>query len=269
MKLWELKEESIGEISNRFQPKFMSDSEIMAWVKENASQYYESGTTIFRGTYEHMNGLLDTTKLKRRSANSYGYYNMWIDNHPNWKAFPKRSESIICATRETTSELFGEVHLVIPADNARIGVCPEADIWGSFPEALKIFKNIGSSDLADFEERIKLAISPEASTRIPDYATFVKLARATTPETLMKNDDDNELANFMNHAGYDDVEEMLEAFWVPDNGHLGGFKHFMARNFEIDRDQEVWVSGNVIQYQVEDMSAELHAFFKEKLEQYE
>jgi hypothetical protein len=48
-----------------------------------------------------------------------------IDNLPEWKAYPKRSKSVICSTNLKRSIVFAK-------NGAKFGVCPEGDIWFAF-----------------------------------------------------------------------------------------------------------------------------------------
>ena len=73
-----------------------------------------------------------TVGAPRVSKNTKNYYTLWVDNSKEWKDFPKRSRSFICSTSRTYADDFGEVYLVIPYDNAQIGICPESDYWYSF-----------------------------------------------------------------------------------------------------------------------------------------
>ena len=65
----------------------------------------------------------------RKSANTYNYYTLIINNSPDWKYFPKRE--IICTTESAFAEGYGNVYRVYPKNGAKIGICPEDDIWGS------------------------------------------------------------------------------------------------------------------------------------------
>lgn len=69
----------------------------------------------------------------RVSANTSNYYTLIVDNLPAWKFFPKRSRSFI-----GSSDIDGAYDvgpgpcLMIPFDNAKVGVCPREDFWTSF-----------------------------------------------------------------------------------------------------------------------------------------
>jgi len=73
---------------------------------------------------------------ERKSANTYNYYTLWMDNDPAWASFPKRSRSLICSTSLNIASSYkgqgGKPMVVIPVENCTIGVCSAADLWESF-----------------------------------------------------------------------------------------------------------------------------------------
>ena len=83
----------------------------------------------------------------RRSANTANYYTHILDNSPDWKKYPKRSQSIICTTSSIGSKGYGNSYLVFPYDGAKIGVCPEGDFWYSFYKS-------GINYMSDFNRNI-------------------------------------------------------------------------------------------------------------------
>ena len=51
----------------------------------------------------------------------------------SWKNFPRRDLGIICSTDPGRSRSYGEVFIMIPFDNTKIGICSDEDLWDSFP----------------------------------------------------------------------------------------------------------------------------------------
>lgn len=92
-------------------------------------------------------GYVDPTLIKRSSRDNQDYYNLILDNAPNWRNYPKRSQSLICTTQKSNAKTYGEVFFVIPFDNPTIGVCPQFDLWWSFPR----LKHVGIRNLEDLE----------------------------------------------------------------------------------------------------------------------
>lgn len=115
-------------------------------VQLAVGKYNKNKTVIYRGIgrYEQSGAsvvYVDPTKREepRRSANTYNYYTLWLDNDPAWANFPKRSYSLICTTAAWKARQYGDdFRIVIPLVDAKIGVCPESDIWNSFEDTLPI-----------------------------------------------------------------------------------------------------------------------------------
>jgi hypothetical protein len=269
MRLSELHEESIGAISARWTPQKMTDQEMMDWAMKHAPKFLSQRKRIYRGAEDNIpNGLLDTTKLKRTSANSIGMYNAFIDR--NWHGFPKRSESIICSSSEDDAELFGIIYLIIPEDSANIGICPENDIWGSFPVAYEI---IEEHSLDTFETLISKLLSIEkpklkgSDLRNPDLVAAelirVKLEdiqkfKASENDFIDKSDIERMIA-IMQKNNLNDLYDLFEFIFDPVKT---GFRHITAENFNAAPNKEVWVSGKVLQIELESMSEEMREFFE-------
>jgi hypothetical protein len=101
----------------------------------------------------------------RPSANTYNYYTLIINNSEPWKQFPDRE--IICSTSSRTSQSYGNVFRIFPKNGAKIGVCPDNDIWGSDFESYNnalhdLFKGGDITELTEFENLEK------------NYQTFLK-----------------------------------------------------------------------------------------------
>jgi hypothetical protein len=128
--------------------KAMALEYIKTHCKKALEEYYK-GHIIYRG--------IDNTDIAsafeitgksttpRKSANTTNHYTLLIDNLPSWRGFPKRSQSIICSTSNDKASMYGEVFVVFPIDGAKIGICPEDDIFFSFKfmkgETMRTFNN--------------------------------------------------------------------------------------------------------------------------------
>lgn len=105
----------------------------LAWMEKNSKDYLKRGNFIFRGVTND-NGIMlgNPGKGKDRvSKNTHNLYTLWIDNHPSFKDFPKRSKSFICTTNVRYAGEYGLPYIVIPKDASDAGVCPSSDIWGA------------------------------------------------------------------------------------------------------------------------------------------
>jgi hypothetical protein len=74
--------------------------------------------------------------MKRKSRYTTNHYTKLMDTLPSWKSYPKRSQSIICTTSPRRAKEFGPSFYILPLNGAKIGVCPEYDLWESFKNAL-------------------------------------------------------------------------------------------------------------------------------------
>ncbi len=68
----------------------------------------------------------------RRSRNSDNFVTLIMDNSPPWKAYPKRSRSMICTNSLGKAMAYGHVYMVLPYNGTNIGVAPKYDIWEGF-----------------------------------------------------------------------------------------------------------------------------------------
>jgi hypothetical protein len=104
-----------------------------------ATDYSEAkqSQNIYRGIYgSSYDGPILVTpnprKLRRSANEEWNFYTAIINNSPAWKEFPKRQT--ICSTSLSRvmngyADEFSEAFRVYPKNGAKIGVCPEEDIW--------------------------------------------------------------------------------------------------------------------------------------------
>lgn len=112
-----------------------------------AFEAYKKGKIIYKG-------IRDTTGLKdynyieppknRPSRNTLNIYTTIINNAPEWKEFPRRS--VVCSFSKTQAYNYGNVYICFPKNGSKIGICPEKDIWYSFPKV----ERLGFSTTAHF-----------------------------------------------------------------------------------------------------------------------
>lgn len=79
----------------------------------------------------------------RVSENTINIYTkLFSDVLESWSSYPKRNKSFICSTSvdkarrhsDSSETYFG----IFPLDNAKLGVCPQRDLWFSFEELKKL-----------------------------------------------------------------------------------------------------------------------------------
>lgn len=98
--------------------------------------YNKTGVVLYRGMPGNGDYYqIDPKSSTRRSQYTDNYYTLVMDNDPRWSKFPKRSESLICTTREGKASGYGgTVMQVFPYDGANFGVASGDDIWESFEQ---------------------------------------------------------------------------------------------------------------------------------------
>ena len=96
--------------------------------------YFEKGTFIYRGMPTVIPAILgDGSTVNRVASETYNFVNMLVSEIlPEWKKFPPRNKSFICATDERTAKVYGKPYHIIPLENQDIGICPKFDFWKCF-----------------------------------------------------------------------------------------------------------------------------------------
>lgn len=114
------------------QPLKIKPEDLIDYIKENCPIAFErakQGFFIFRGFYDDSPVMLyNPHKTPRISPYAkHNYYNLLLSNLNNWKNYPKRNLSLICATTYNLASGYGDVHVVFPFDNPKIGICSDVD----------------------------------------------------------------------------------------------------------------------------------------------
>jgi len=119
-----INEEAESEIVKLLCGRFSS-----AWNK-----YFKEEQEIWRGvkSYDYGNIVVMNpgTRISQNVNNLYT--RLMSEILPEWKEYPKRSNSFICTNSNALSSFYGDSYLVLPENGAKIGICPKADIWDSF-----------------------------------------------------------------------------------------------------------------------------------------
>ena len=177
------------------------------YVLNHCTEFLNNPILITRGIdtfHDYFVG--DPTEVKRKSIGTKNFYTLIMDNHPNWKGFPKRSKSFICTLGKThmggTSD-----YIVIPEDNSIFGVCPSSDIYLSFNISVSQF----TSSIGDFYKNFYGYMRNEKNK----YKTIKK---------VLDDDDYNKFKKQINqlnkHLSTIDREEILHIMnqhWLSSN----------------------------------------------------
>jgi hypothetical protein len=234
--------------SKRSKPTSMLEA--IDFIQTNCSEilnvYKTSDSRIYRGI--PMSGdkkqflYADSTIKKRLSQNTRNYYTLVMDNSKNWKDFPKRSESFICATTKSRADSYGKVYLVFPVDGTKIAVCPDSDMW---------FSGRDGSNLSDFNDDID-NIADEFEMRL-DETNYEKFKKQL-----------GELSVKLRKSGYDRIyiDDYVERVLKKHNSDLyasfeymldpTAFHLYTTKNYAPKLGKECWFSGQAIFVAAED-----------------
>ena len=214
---------------------------------------------IVRGMDVNDSNYLFTTPslFERRSANTTNEYTLMIDNSPEWKNYPKRSESLICGTVANVgyAEGFGDIYIVLPIDNwpTKIGVCSKFDLWQSF----KHFT--GTKGLDNLNYQIRLAIGEAINDDdVPDYPTweeFKELCKKTTKFLTTKN---AVMSSAIKNTWKDVVngkytfEEQIRRYLDPKDNDIELLSYEQLAQITNGSEREVWLSNDSVLLRVGD-----------------
>lgn len=118
--------------------KEISVDEAISLMKAHCMDAINAGSVLYRGGPQRPVMVGDTALGPDRvSASTFNYYTLFVDNSTSWSKFPKRSRSFIGSTSKDGAYDVGiGVCLMIPFDDAKIGVCPNSDFWISFEDRM-------------------------------------------------------------------------------------------------------------------------------------
>ncbi len=103
-------------------------------------KYYSQNKYVYRGVKsEELALLVDGKTLDRVASETFNFVNLMVSEMlPEWKKYPPRNKSIICAMSSNHARSYGNVYHVIPLEGQEFGVCPVSDFWGSFPVLVNV-----------------------------------------------------------------------------------------------------------------------------------
>jgi hypothetical protein len=236
--------------------KELKEDEVIDLIKKNCKQAlnkYKKGIVIYRGVEMDVSyAFVDPKKSKpRRSANTSNYYTLINDNSPYWKQYPKRSESLICTTNKFTPEGYGTSYIVLPYDNAKIGVCSESDYWDSFPVLLEqayghySYYNLASfnRDLERLFEQVDIPLSDNSYSSLQHSFGLFDITFDHDVDSIdsLKNDD-----GFYFLKWYEEVWDLMKHFndiLEPKSNKFGLYK---INNLNKYNDREVWTDSKAV-----------------------
>lgn len=210
---------------------------------KNALWMLAENAPIYRGDYNAnfpKSGFMvvDTTATERRSQNTSNFYTVILDNHPNRKDFPKRSRSFIASTQKNYAWGYGNLYVIVPADDAKIGFVNREDMWDT---RIRLFGINGL--IEDFNEYFKEAFRLGRAPVIKDFYEFDKLLKKSDPTALRRfrdafNLSDKSVKQFKDHF----LDNIWEAYSAGPTGHTAHTTATMPHKSS----SEVWVGGKAV-----------------------
>jgi hypothetical protein len=180
---------------------------------------------------------VNTTDTERESENTLNYYTVILDNNPMMSAFPKRSRSFVCTTNKETAHGYGNVFVVIPFDDCKIGAVNKEDIWRSRPNLYNEASRINVfNELFHF-----LKIEPT----IEGFKKFDQNVKD-------KESEEYHLLNKHFPDVGDGYKHFLKDIWKAYSPKELGFS--VIEPGDVNTMGEVWIAGKVLLIHIEDWS---------------
>lgn len=218
------------------------------WMDSNCSGYLNGGKYLLRGFSGEDNILMGTsiTSTDRVSANISNYYTLWLDNHPSFKDWPKRSKSFICSTYASTADSYGDVYIVVPADKNKVGLVQETDMWYVDLGENSPARNM--QELVYFTENLleQVGLDPVDTTYAELQETFKKIDIEFLADWIDQADDEDEAENLiiltkkLKKSNCNNYFELWEKVVTPNL-----FKQVLASKIGPAKG-EVWVEGECV-----------------------
>lgn len=248
----------------------LDDDAVIKWCNEHASEYLSNPVPLYRGDGFGYDAIYHTKDFDRVSKNTLNYYTLWMDNHPDWAAYPKRSKSLICSTSlDTASGFHNKIFRVIPSNDCKIGVAHTRDLWYGFAHIRAFFRNSGLqkfksnsmdnmvSALHSFFKLVGVVDETEYHEmgRSPlerDWPMMRETLKIITTDVLRDIISQGELKRpvqqqglsvfikKLERAGFSNLYEALDSLMDPK---LNGFEVVNTDNIPKVNDSEVWVGG--------------------------
>jgi hypothetical protein len=200
----------------------------------------------------------DSSKFKRKAAFTSNETNALVSSSPRWSDYPRRDQAWICSSFEQTAWQYGKAFLVIPSDNAHMGICPDGDFWYSFREGLRGtgFPDIG--DLNQFFGWVRLLSNHKYKLDPDNIDQFRNELSEITADmlremvgTLQDYEADTIRAVIVNMRGKkdSDLQAFFERIFDPT---LNKFLHTDASDYGgVNEAREIWIRGECVFIRIE------------------
>lgn len=194
---------------------------------------------------KHTAGILNIkypiTNRLSTSKQFNNYISIILDNSEKWKAYPKRTASVMFSDSSDIASMYGTtIYYIFPPNNAKIGICPWPDFWDVFKYqdsktyytltihginnflqyfSTRVFaRNVNLNSYEEFKNDID---------QIEKYARKINLETAKIPTTTS-----NVLRTIMNVTEFKNYSffDFLEDFIKPNPGGSDFRFNFIATN---------------------------------------
>ena len=170
--------------------EFLSEAAIKKWDVQKTSlegiikllnaQYKDglkaiaNGSVLYRG-FGNMGKkesagykIIDTSNAIRSSRDTNNLYQLCVDHSSALAQYPKRSNSLICSTRMSGADSFGEINVIIPIDGTKVAVCASKDMFDTMIES----SCYSDSNVESFGDYLKSALT---TLKFPKQAQYLRI----------------------------------------------------------------------------------------------
>jgi len=226
--------------------KAVSAEDFIKWANSNCSKYIAGNQHVYRGFTSGDAGITIGNSVGTKPRKSVGgipnNYTLWIDGHPRFKGFPKRSSSFIASTSAGKAGDFGYPHLMFIKDNDKVADVLTGDIW--------VKKVLPDMDLLGLNELTETLLHRFDMGRSEKYFELQNALQHVSKRLMRKwYDDKVNLAPFyedqlehllkeMDKRNWDDMWDVWNGLVKPEI-----FGLTTGANIDSSGSVEVWIEG--------------------------
>ena len=207
----------------------------------------DSDRSLYANTSRKGFATVNTSKTMRQSENTTNFYTEILDNHPDRQHFPKRSKSFIGSTKFSVAKIYGRPYVMIPFDNAKIGLVGKLDMWET---VIKIFNT--KTEIHYVNDVLKLLLTNKGKNLqngqvIKALQDFDRRLKQNDADAISRLEYVMPLASdrLLKKYKTDFFNTVMAAYSEEATGHKSVTTATMPRSYL----GEVWVEGNVVMIQ--------------------
>lgn len=237
------KEFLLGEDTRKARTQVVSVTDFINWADNNASVYLNGPHFLYRGgSGDRQKGLrignaAGAGITPRESANTHNNYTLWIDNHPSFKGWPRRSLSFIATDDRDVAEGFGGAALLVVHDEAQIGIVGHDDLWNT-PLDIPGEREITIEEFNGWTQHYFY----EKKKQVITYQQLSTALKSITLDDLEDDGFDEQIKGYMASKELNNLYDVWNALIIPK---IFANKTTGARVGDASTDGEVWIQGEV------------------------